>query len=236
MPKTGESADLPDGLSNPESEASESNNNIIEELPQGEFHVTIIPDEDQVLDSNSNNLQEPPRSGIMKRNGSLRSNRPPRSGSVRSKLFGNKFSRSHSTGHSLVQLGDTYDRYTLRLPAEVRKEVIKKALLNPTGSCAAAGLACEQSGRKGYRTGNATGESSSRGRSYRRLGSLERVAKSDRWVFSRMPSFLTRALSVRSPKVVADGEASTSAKAGGSSSVKIDEAGLVANDSAKFPV
>ncbi|KAJ7945444.1 putative Ring finger protein [Quillaja saponaria] len=32
-----------------------------------------------------------------------------------------RFSRSHSTGHSLVQPGENLERYTLRLPEEVRK-------------------------------------------------------------------------------------------------------------------
>ncbi|XP_040992053.1 E3 ubiquitin-protein ligase ATL31-like [Juglans microcarpa x Juglans regia] len=35
-----------------------------------------------------------------------------------------KFPRSHSTGHSLVQPGENTERYTLRLPEEVRKQMI----------------------------------------------------------------------------------------------------------------
>ncbi|KAL8155387.1 E3 ubiquitin-protein ligase ATL6-like [Apium graveolens] len=191
--------------------------NVVDRENGDEIEVVVV---DQV----DVNLQEPVVSKIMNRTGSLRSNRPPRSGSVRSRIFGfgNKFPRSHSTGHSLVQLGENVDRYTLRLPEEVRKEIIRRALLNRTGSCA----------EPGSRKGHQPGEGSSRGKSYRRLGSLENVVKSDRWVFSKMPSFLSRALSVRTPRGAGEGSTSVTTK----SSEKGDQAGLVANDSAKFPV
>ncbi|KAK9069468.1 hypothetical protein SSX86_011372 [Deinandra increscens subsp. villosa] len=143
---------------------------------------------------------------VLDRNQSAKQTRPPRSKSVRGPGLFEKF-RSHSTGHSLVQPGENTDRFTLRLPEQVRKQVITTALLNRSGSTVRP--AGEGSGRKGYRTG----EGSSRGRSYRRMGSLDRVAvRSDRWVFARAPSFLSRAFSVRPQKVVSDnGGASTSA-------------------------
>nr|XP_043606151.1 E3 ubiquitin-protein ligase ATL6-like [Erigeron canadensis] len=122
------------------------------------------------------------------------------------RLF-NKF-RSHSTGHSLVQPGENLDRFTLRLPEDVRKQVVSRALLNRTGSTVR--MAGEGSGRRGYRAGGAI---SGRRKSYRRMGSLDRVVvRSERWVMSRAPSFLTRAFSTKSPRVVSgNGEASTSA-------------------------
>ncbi|KAI3725656.1 hypothetical protein L1987_65447 [Smallanthus sonchifolius] len=121
---------------------------------------------------------------------------PVRSKSVRGPALFEKF-RSHSTGHSLVQPGENTDRFTLRLPEGVRKQVITSALMNRS-----VRMGGEGSARKGYRTG----EGSSRGRSYRRMGSL------DRGIFSRAPSFLSRAFSVRRQKVVSDnGGASTSA-------------------------
>ncbi|WOH14392.1 hypothetical protein DCAR_0933911 [Daucus carota subsp. sativus] len=206
VPKPVESAEL---LARPEEE------NVVDH--REEIEVVVVSSGGDQVDVNP---QEPAVSRVMNRTGSLRSNRPPRSGSVRSRIFGfgNKFPRSHSTGHSLVQLGENVDRYTLRLPEEVRKEIIRRALLNRTGSCA----------EPGSRKGHQAGEGSSRGKSYRRLGSLENVVKSDRWVFSKMPSFLSRALSVRTPR--GTGESSSSAAAKG------DQAGLVANDSAKLPV
>ncbi|KAK9068599.1 hypothetical protein SSX86_012714 [Deinandra increscens subsp. villosa] len=125
----------------------------------------------------------------------IKSAKPPRSKSVRGLALFEKF-RSHSTGHSLVQIGENTERFTLRLPEEVRRQVISNALLNRTGST--VNLAGEGSARKGYRTG-----------SYKRMGSLDRVA--DRSVFSRAPSFISRAFSVRSQKVpAANGGASTS--------------------------
>ncbi|MFS7969489.1 putative transcription factor C2H2 family [Helianthus anomalus] len=146
---------------------------------------------------------------VLDRNQSTKQSLPPRSKSVRGPALFEKF-RSHSTGHSLVQPGENIDRFTLRLPEEVRKQVITTALMNRSGSTVR--MAGEGSSRKGYRTG----EGSSRGRSYRRMGSLDRVAvRSDRWVFARAPSFLSRAFSVRSQKVVSDnGGASTSSATG----------------------
>lgn len=127
---------------------------------------------------------------------SVNQNRPPRSKSVRQRLFG-MFPRSHSTGHSLVRPGENCERFTLRLPDEVRKQIVN-GKLNRTMSCVV--LPREGSSRRGYR---ATGEGSSRGGSSRRL---DRIAKSDRWVFSMAPPFFARASSMRSPKVVATGE------------------------------
>ncbi|KAL3620929.1 hypothetical protein CASFOL_035841 [Castilleja foliolosa] len=91
--------------------------------------------------------------------------------------------RSHSTGHSVVQPGENLDRFTLRLPERVRKEVMDRASLNRTGSLAAVSLQ-----RQG---------SSSRARFYRRI---EREGKSDRW------AFFSRGMSMKSPKAAADGD------------------------------
>ncbi|KAK1423693.1 hypothetical protein QVD17_19001 [Tagetes erecta] len=115
------------------------------------------------------------------------------------KLF-QKF-RSHSTGHSLVQPGENLDRFTLRLPADVRKQVVNRAVLNR--------MVGEGSGKNGYRV---DGGINGRRKSYKRLESLDRVmVRSERWVMSRAPSFLTRALSIRSPRIFSgNGEASTS--------------------------
>ncbi|VFQ69064.1 unnamed protein product [Cuscuta campestris] len=159
-------------------------------------------------------------------------NRPPRSFSIKRPRVLTKF-RSHSTGHSLVLPGADLERYTLKLPVEVRKEVMNRA------RSVAVHFPRNASSRRGYRTG---GEGSSRaGRSYRRMERLDGESRSDRWgfsIFSRWPS-------MRSPKVVADngGETSTS---GMKKSVRLpsfrrsepkgDEAGLVSSDSARPPV
>ncbi|KAL1546054.1 RING-type E3 ubiquitin transferase [Salvia divinorum] len=142
-------------------------------------------------------------------------NRPVRTWSIRRpKLLGFGKFRSHSTGHSLVQPGENLERFTLRLPEGVRKEVMDRAMLKRTRSFA-AGLQREGSSRKGYRTGGEEG-SSRAGRSYKRLEVPGRGANSDRWVF------FTRGLSFRSPRVVADsGEGSSSKRSGGKTPVKM---------------
>ncbi|CAK9134003.1 unnamed protein product [Ilex paraguariensis] len=213
VPQPGESVHLPEPVIDIESQATD------------EVHSTA-------------NEQEMPE--VLNRASSLNQNRPPRSGSVRAKLFG-KF-RSHSTGHSLVQPGENIDRFTLRLPVEVRKEVMDRALLNRTASCVVR-LPREGSSRRGYRIG----ESSSRIRSFKRLEKLDRPMGSDRWVFSMAPPFFSKTASVRSPKVAVDtGEGSTSSRTSKGGMIKMpsfnclepkgDESGLVSADSAKPPV
>ncbi|XP_045796571.1 E3 ubiquitin-protein ligase ATL6-like [Trifolium pratense] len=104
-----------------------------------------------------------------------------------------RFPRSHSTGHSLIQPGENTDRFTLKLPFKVRKQIMNRQLQRASSLITLPG---ESSLRQGYRTG---GEGSSRGKSSRWVDRT-RSFKSDRWVFTRAPSFLARALSFRSPK------------------------------------
>ncbi|KAL5835608.1 hypothetical protein ACOSQ3_015166 [Xanthoceras sorbifolium] len=108
-----------------------------------------------------------------------------------------KFPRSHSTGHSLIQPGENTERFTLRLPVDVRKQVMNRKL-NRANSLVVFPM--ESSSRRGYRTG---GEGSSRGKNSRRLERMDRSFKSDRWVFSKAPPFFSRTSSLRSPKVAA---------------------------------
>ncbi|MBA0618980.1 hypothetical protein Godav_028239 [Gossypium davidsonii] len=108
------------------------------------------------------------------------------------------FLRSHSTGHSLVQLGENTDRFTLRLPIDVRKQLVNQKLNQATTLV----LPRERSSRRGYRALE-DGESS--------RGKLDHGTKSDRWVFSMTPSFFNRASSMKSPKVAThDGEGTSS--------------------------
>lgn len=108
-----------------------------------------------------------------------------------------KFPRSHSTGHSLVQSEENCERYTLRLPEGVLKQIVT---LDRTTSCVVV-LPTEEGSRRGYRNGS----EDSRGRS-----NLDRFfLRSDRvgrWGFSRMPPFFTRTGSCRSSKVGFDGD------------------------------
>ncbi|KAL6324248.1 hypothetical protein AAG906_006521 [Vitis piasezkii] len=137
---------------------------------------------------------------VINPNQSLHQNRPPRSKSTRPR----KFPRSHSTGHSLIQPGENCERFTLKLPEDVRKQIMKRALNRTTSLLV---LPRDGSSRQGYRT---AGEGSSRGKNFRRFDRLERSGKSDRWTFSITPPFFSRASSLKSPKVAADGEATSS--------------------------
>ncbi|KAK9284977.1 hypothetical protein L1049_024159 [Liquidambar formosana] len=111
-----------------------------------------------------------------------------------------KFPRSHSTGHSLVQPGESLERYTLRLPEEVRRQIVMSKKLKRTTSCGVV-LPREGSSRRGWWKG---GEGSSRGKgnSDRYVGRFDRVGRSDRWVFSMAPPFLSRVASIPRRRVV----------------------------------
>lgn len=113
----------------------------------------------------------------------------------RSSRLGWLFPRSHSTGHSLVQPGEDTERFTLRLPLEIRKQVVNRKLNRATSMVV---LARQTSSMRGYRFG--AGEGSSRGKYYRRLERLDRTSKSDRWVLSITPPFFTRMSSMKTPR------------------------------------
>lgn len=102
---------------------------------------------------------------------------------ARTRILG-KFPRSHSTGHSLVQSGENTERYTLRLPEEVRKQIVVSGKLRRSSSYDVV------LGREG----------SSRGKN---SGVDRQVERPDWWVFSRTPPFV----SVRSPKLGGEGNA-----------------------------
>lgn len=114
--------------------------------------------------------------------------RPIRSRSTGFKI-GNWFQRSHSTGHSLVQAGENYERFTLRLPEELRNRLVSSTLSRTT-SCGVV-FTREGSGRRGYRTRSV-------GRNY------EWFNRPDRRGFSWTPPFMGRAGSSRSKKVTVE--------------------------------
>ncbi|KAI8026065.1 E3 ubiquitin-protein ligase ATL6 [Camellia lanceoleosa] len=217
VPQPGESLRVP--VLNPELGDS------VETHQNPEVSIRVVEDQEEALTPQ-----------VMDRSQSLNRNSIPRSRSVRPKLFG-KFPRSHSTGHSLVvQPGQNTDRFTLRLPEDVRRQVMNQAL-NRTASCVVV-FPREGSSRIGYRTGLS-----------QNLRPLDPVVKWDRWVFSLTPPFFSRTASIRSPKVMAvDGNGSTSSTTPkGSKSVmklpafkrmdpKGDETGREWTDSGKYPV
>lgn len=145
---------------------------------------------------NSYEHQEVVEPEVLNMNQTLNRNRTRGS---RSSRFRRLFPRSHSTGHSLVQPGEDTERFTLRLPVEVRKQIVNRELHRSTSVLV---LPREGSSRRGPRLGESGGNN--RVRNYKRLEPIDRTFKSDRWVFSRAPSFLTRMLSIKSPRVAAN--------------------------------
>ncbi|KAK7397226.1 hypothetical protein VNO78_18393 [Psophocarpus tetragonolobus] len=99
-------------------------------------------------------------------------------GNRRRSKRGRRFARSQSSGENM-------ERFTLRLPVEVRKQVINRELQRASSLIV---LARESSSRQG-------GEGSSRGKSL----------KSERWILS-----MARALSIRSPRLRNNDVATTS--------------------------
>ncbi|CAL9101551.1 unnamed protein product [Musa textilis] len=154
-------------------------------------HVAIVVDPTAVA------AEEEERKGAateLARIGSQRRAARSRSGRRPAKL-----PRSHSTGHSEVRPVEDVDRFTLRLPEHIRKEILAARKLHRSTSCVAFPTAGEGSSRRGPRGGG--WEGSSRGwRSFR-------LRKSDRW-----PSFFLRTLSLKVPPWAAgrrgDGEGS----------------------------
>ncbi|KAI4364573.1 hypothetical protein MLD38_020647 [Melastoma candidum] len=135
------------------------------------------------------------------------------------------FPRSHSTGHSLVQPGEDTERYTLRLPVEVRKRMLDRQLnramsmvLLPRGG----------SSRIGGSTRIVRDDSIGRGKHVRGASS-----RSDRWFFGiRTPQLFSRAASVRSPRVAAVSEERTT----GSATQAEEAEGKANNDMSRPPV
>lgn len=116
---------------------------------------------------------------------------PPRSRSTGRRL-GGIFSRSRSTGHLLVRPGESHERFTLRLPEDVRSQLVNSTLQLARAKSTGAGLPRVGSSRRGYRSGSRKDGSTYH---YERF---EPEARADRWVFSVVPPFVSRTGSVRS--------------------------------------
>lgn len=154
-------------------ESNQTHNNSASEL-SGEQSRVVIDINDEQINSDAQVLEITNAASQVT---SVR-NRPPRLG------IPEMFPRSHSTGHSLVQAGVNVERYTLRFPDEVRKQLMMSGKLKRTVSFNAV-LAMQGSSRKG---GGGEGSGSSTGRNY-----VDRQGgRSDRWVFSMTPPFVSK--------------------------------------------
>ncbi|XP_062098378.1 RING-H2 finger protein ATL11-like [Humulus lupulus] len=119
---------------------------------------------------------------------------PPRSRSTGWRLSG-IFSRSHSTSRLLVRPGENQERFTLRLPEEIRIQLVNSTLSRTKSSETA--LQRVSSSRRGYRSVSAGFGRWKDNSSYQRF---ESTGQPDRWVFSVVPPFVSRPGSATSLK------------------------------------
>ena len=102
----------------------------------------------ELINENRNGEVESPKVNLLNQSRTVNQNRPPRSRST-GFSFASIFPRSHSTGHSLIQPGENTERFTLRLPEEVRNNLLNSTL-NRTENRVT--LRRVRSERRGYRT------------------------------------------------------------------------------------
>ncbi|RID43623.1 hypothetical protein BRARA_I00473 [Brassica rapa] len=144
-----------------------------------------------------------------------------------------KFSRSHTTGHSVVSPGECTERFTLRLPEDLRKKIMASWKMNrsnsllvlPRGGSSRSGKPVDRSRARSDRWLFRKTQSfmwRSRDDGSIRLGgtcSIRAVTsptgdtvRADRWNFLRNPSFLWRTTPVPSPRIEVkkDGEGTSS--------------------------
>ncbi|OIT25696.1 PREDICTED: RING-H2 finger protein ATL11-like [Nicotiana attenuata] len=161
---------------------------INSESPDPEFSNPVREVNDSVIDIN---VASPEIINIVQ---TPVHNRPPRSTPKREKIVG-KFPRSHSTGHSLIQPGQDCERFTLRLPEEVRNKLINSGLSREQGNPL---FPRERSVRNGYRSSSVgTGSAPINHGNYERFNE---EGREDRWGFMNVPPFFSRGGSTRSSK------------------------------------
>uniref|UniRef100_A0A0E0M284 RING-type E3 ubiquitin transferase n=1 Tax=Oryza punctata TaxID=4537 RepID=A0A0E0M284_ORYPU len=140
-----------------------------------------------------------------------------------------RFPRSHSTGHSLSAAasvgaaGAGAERFTLRLPEHVLRQVIAAGQLQRTTSLVAFRAGRQGSTRRGLRSGGGEGSS--------RAGRSVRLGQSGRW-----PSFLARTFSARLPawgsRSTRRGESDGSSKGGRAAGAGAGGKSVVCDDQA----
>ncbi|PIA55226.1 hypothetical protein AQUCO_00800151v1 [Aquilegia coerulea] len=181
--------------------ADEEQNSVLPETSESPSHVLIQVNDGLNRSDSKHDVINPTQAPFRFQN------RPIRSKSTRKDIISGRFPRSHSTGHSIVQPGENYERFTLKLPEDVRKQIMN-GKLNRTTSCVTFPRQGSVSASwTTNRSGSVRSGSSSRGRNYQ-FGRFDRAGKSDRW---GLP-FFWRNKSGRSSK---KGESSVTAKLDG---------------------
>ncbi|KAI9097531.1 hypothetical protein K1719_025302 [Acacia pycnantha] len=177
--------------------------NLIPKPGDSSFVAVQIPNPDVDSPHSSPNTREVPHDNInaaapetpsLSRNQTVNRSRILGSKSTGFQLAG-LFPRSHSTGHSLqIQPGENWERFTLRLPEDARKQLLKR-----TNSCVA--FTRESSQRRGYRTRSV---GSGRGRNYFQYERFGGEGRPEQWGFTMRPPFLSRSSSMVANKAPVD--------------------------------
>ncbi|KAJ4822024.1 hypothetical protein Tsubulata_001596 [Turnera subulata] len=181
IPQPGDDQDEPDHRST----------HVNDQIP-----IHVPPDDSDPIREVQGLETQPITAGL---SNSTNQNRPPRSRSTGWRLSA-LFPRSHSTGHSLVQPGYSHERFTLRLPEEVRNQLLNTHLVRAKSCVVFSGV---RSSTQGYRSGSG---GPGRGKSYSYYERFDHEEQPDRWGFLMTPQFISRAGSVRSQKGTGGGD------------------------------
>ncbi|KAF8023372.1 hypothetical protein BT93_F0777 [Corymbia citriodora subsp. variegata] len=183
VPKPGE--DLPPTVQLPDPDPAPDASS-----PQGHVSVHVRPHHDEPRATSEGAKPSPRRDADSAANESV----PRRSSSAGMRLARMfLFPRSHSTGHSLSLVRPGYDceRFTLRLPEDVRSRIINDARLERARSCVAFPRA--SSSRTGYRSGSGLPGP----RSPQIYERFDRESRPSKWAFTMTPPFVSRTGSAR---------------------------------------
>ncbi|KAL9259769.1 E3 ubiquitin-protein ligase ATL6-like protein [Drosera capensis] len=185
-------------------------------LDHGDAVIDVLQDDEQEMgrtESMDRSIRPapPPQPELIDISQQLNRNRTRRTAP---KWIGRLITRSNSTGHVAVKRWESMDRFTLRLPDEVRRELITRGkVLTRSASCVET-VSRVANSRRGNRAGGGEG-SGRRGR----LGSVrsDRSGRSDRWGFGfTTSSWLTRWGSVKGGGDVTKGDVAGVAEVDGS--------------------
>lgn len=178
---------------------------VAQEAPAPD-HVAIAVDPAVEEEEKKEAAVELARIGSQRRAARSRSGRRPAS-----------FPRSHSTGHSMIRPVEGADRFTLRLPEHIRKEILASRKFYRSASCISFAPPNEGSSRSGHR---------GRGRPERNI----QLGKSERW-----PSFLLRNLSIKIPAWATGKRGEGEGSGSGSGSVRKGEIDVSGKGTASYP-
>ncbi|TQE12710.1 hypothetical protein C1H46_001730 [Malus baccata] len=172
-------------------------------MPPRQVSVRIV--EDQIKEEESPSPAPPVFINLVNGSEAYNQRGPPRSrstgfGPPRSRSTGLRFTRvlfprSHSTGHSLVKPGENVEKFTLRLPNEVRAQLVNSALIRSRSNNVAFPRA--GSVRKDIRSESGRGKSPGLFERFDPSSRSNRSGRSGRWAFSMLPPFVSRNGSVR---------------------------------------